>query len=91
MDIEDQVQYEEHHLADPDRIYLDLHDTQLVPDLAGKSIRVGDALLKRIRVGQPVAGVTRIVLETKVNSTLSVSLELRPCRMVVELHKSSNP
>lgn len=91
VDIEDQVQYEEHHLADPDRIYLDLHDTQLVPDLAGKSIRVGDALLKRIRVGQPVAGVTRIVLETKVNSTLSVSLELRPCRMVVELHKSSNP
>ncbi|HYW39589.1 MAG TPA: GAF domain-containing protein, partial [Terriglobales bacterium] len=68
LNLEDQVQYEAHRLANPDRIYFDLHDTQLASNLAWKSIEVGDALLKRIRVAQPVTGMTRIVLETKANT-----------------------
>ena len=87
LDLEDQVQYEAHRLAGPDRIYFDLHDTQLAADLAGKSIDVGDALINRIRVAQPVAGMTRIVLETKGNSNFSVSLEPNPYRLLVEVRK----
>jgi N-acetylmuramoyl-L-alanine amidase/putative methionine-R-sulfoxide reductase with GAF domain len=87
LDLEDQVQYEAHRLAGPDRIYFDLHDTQLAPELTAKLIDVGDAMLNRIRVAQPVAGMTRIVLETKANSNFSVSLESNPYRLVVEVHK----
>jgi N-acetylmuramoyl-L-alanine amidase len=87
LDLEDQVQYEAHRLAGPDRIYFDLRDTQLAPDLLGKSIEVGDAFVTRIRMAQPVAGMTRIVLETKVNSTFSVSLEPNPYRLLVEVRK----
>jgi hypothetical protein len=87
LNLEDQVQYEAHRLAHPDRIYFDLHDTQLASNLAWKSIEVGDALLQRIRVAQPVRGVTRIVLETKANTDFSVSLEPNPYRLVVELRK----
>jgi len=87
LDLEEQVQYEAHRLASPDRIYFDLHDTQLAPDLAGKSIEVGDALLARIRVAQPVPGVTRVVLEIKSDSNFSVSLEPNPYRLVVEVRK----
>ena len=92
LDLEDQVQYEAHRLAGPDRIYFDLHDTQLAPELTGKSIEIGDALLNRVRVAQPVAGMTRIVLETLGNSNFSVSLEPNPYRLVVEVRKiGSNP
>jgi hypothetical protein len=87
LNLEDQVQYEAHRLAHPDRIYFDLHDTQLASNLAWKSIEVGDAVLQRIRAAQPVKGVTRIVLETKVKTDFSVSLELNPYRLVVELRK----
>jgi len=87
LDLEDQVQYEAHRLAGPDRIYFDLRDTQLAPDLIAKSIDVGDTLVNRIRMAQPVAGMTRIVLETKPNSTFSVSLEPNPYRLVVEVRK----
>jgi N-acetylmuramoyl-L-alanine amidase/putative methionine-R-sulfoxide reductase with GAF domain len=87
LDLEDQVQYEAHRLAGPDRIYFDLRDTQLSPELIGKSIDVGDTFVGRIRVAQPVAGMTRIVLETKANSTFSVSLEPNPYRLVVEVRK----
>jgi N-acetylmuramoyl-L-alanine amidase/putative methionine-R-sulfoxide reductase with GAF domain len=91
LDLEDQVQYEAHRLTGPDRIYFDLHDTQLAPELASKSIDVGDALLSRIRVAQPVAGMTRVVLETKANPNFSVSLEPNPYRLVVELTKIGAP
>lgn len=87
LNLEDQVQYEVHRLANPDRIYLDLHDTQLDSQLAGKSFKVGDAVLKRIRVAQPVIGVTRIVLETKARSDFSVSMEPNPYRLVVEVRR----
>jgi N-acetylmuramoyl-L-alanine amidase len=87
LDLEDQVQYEAHRLAGPDRIYFDLRDTQLANDLIGKSIEVGERLVSRIRMAQPVAGMTRIVLETKLNSTFSVSLEPNPYRLVVEVRK----
>jgi N-acetylmuramoyl-L-alanine amidase len=87
VNLEDQAQYEAHRLANPDRIYFDLHHTQLASNLAWKSIEVGDALLKRIRVAQPVTGMTRIVLETKANTDFSVSLEPNPYRLVVEVRK----
>jgi N-acetylmuramoyl-L-alanine amidase/putative methionine-R-sulfoxide reductase with GAF domain len=87
LDLEDQVQYEAHRLAGPDRIYFDLRDTQLAPELVGASIDVGDTFVSRIRVAQPVAGMTRVVLQTKSDSTFSVSLEPNPYRLVVEVRK----
>ena len=87
LNLEDQVQYEAHRLANPDRIYFDLHDTQLASNLPRKSIEVDDALVKRIRVAQPVTGMTRMVLETMPHTDFSVSLETNPYRLVVEVRK----
>ena len=64
-----------------------MHDTSLAPEFAGKTIEIGDALLARVRVAQPVAGLTRVVLETRGNSNFSVSLEPNPYRLVVQVRK----
>lgn len=87
IDIQDQVQYEAHRIPNPERIYLDLHDTKLATALANQKISVDDALLRRVRVAQPMAGVTRVVLETKGAPDFSVSLEPNPYRLVVEVRK----
>ncbi len=87
IDLQDQVQYEAHRLANPERIYFDLHDTTLAAGLDNKSIAVQDALLVRVRVAQPVSGITRVVLETKNPSDYSVSLEQNPYRLVVEVRR----
>jgi N-acetylmuramoyl-L-alanine amidase/putative methionine-R-sulfoxide reductase with GAF domain len=87
LDLEDQVQYEAHRLANPDRIYFDLHDTSLAQGIEGKTIEIGDPLLARVRVAQPSPGLTRVVLETKGNSNYSVSLEPNPYRLVVQVRK----
>ncbi len=86
--MDDQVPYEVHRLMSPERIYFDLHDTVLAPELDGKTMEVGDASLVRVRMAQPVAGVTRIVLDTKDGSNFSVSMESSPYRLVVELRGS---
>ncbi|MGA8431629.1 MAG: N-acetylmuramoyl-L-alanine amidase [Candidatus Sulfotelmatobacter sp.] len=92
LDLQDQVQYEAHRLSSPDRIYFDLHDTVLAPEVSATSIEIGDALLNRIRVAQPLPSMTRVVLETRGNSNFSVSLETNPYRLVVEVRKiGSNP
>ena len=88
IDMEDQVPYEVHRLMSPERIYFDLHDTVLSHDLDGKTMDVGDASLSRVRIAQPVAGVTRIVLDTKDGANFSVSMESSPYRLVVELRGS---
>lgn len=88
IDMEDQVPYEVHRLMSPERIYFDLHDTVLSSELDGKTMDVGDASLTRVRIAQPVAGVTRVVLDTKDGSNFSVSMESNPYRLVVELRGS---
>src|SRR5713226_5565856 len=88
IDMEDQVPYEVHRLMSPERIYFDLHDTVLAHELDGKTMDVDDLSLTRVRVAQPVAGVTRIVLDTKDGSNFSVSMESSPYRLVVELRGS---
>ena len=87
LNVEDQVHYDTHRLANPDRIYFDLHNTELASNLAWKTFELDDAILKCIRVAQPVSGVTRVVLETKTNTDFSVRLEPNPYRLVVEVHK----
>jgi N-acetylmuramoyl-L-alanine amidase len=88
IDMEDQVPYEVHRLMSPERIYFDLHGTVLSPEIDGKTMDVGDASLTRVRIAQPVAGVTRVVLDTKDGSNFSVSMESSPYRLVVELRGS---
>lgn len=85
LDLEGQVQYEAHRLTSPDRIYFDLHNTQLAPDLAGKSIVAGDMPVSRIRIAQPVAGTTRVVLLTDHPSDFTVNLEANPYRLVIQV------
>ena len=89
IDLQGEVQYEAHRLADPDRIYFDLHGTALAQGLFGKTIEVGDSMLARVRVAQPRKGISRIVLETNGPSDFSVSVQSNPYRLVVEIRKAA--
>jgi N-acetylmuramoyl-L-alanine amidase/putative methionine-R-sulfoxide reductase with GAF domain len=88
VDLEDQVEYEAHALDNPPRMYFDLHDTRLAPGLANQVLAVNDdPFLKRIRMAQPVEGITRVVLETKQEAEFSFKLDRNPYRLTIEVHK----
>jgi N-acetylmuramoyl-L-alanine amidase/putative methionine-R-sulfoxide reductase with GAF domain len=89
LDLQDQVQYEEHTLDNPARVYVDLHDTKIAPDVS-KVKEIDDSLLKRVRMAQPTEGVSRVVLEMKDGAQFSgVRLDSNPYRLTIEVHKAT--
>jgi N-acetylmuramoyl-L-alanine amidase len=86
IDLENEVQYEAGRIADPDRIFFDLHDTKLASELVGKTFDVEDGFLKRIRVAQYQKGMTRVVLEVQDLAEYSAFLLPNPYRLIVDIH-----
>ena len=87
IEIEDQVQYETHTLDNPPRIYFDLFDTKMAHGLLNQGITVDDAFIKRIRMAQPSSGTTRVVLDTKGVTEVSVKPDSNPYRLTIDVHK----
>lgn len=87
VDLQDQIQYEAHTLDNPPRVYFDLQDTKMASGLLNQSISVDDSFLKRVRMAQPSPNVTRVVLETKGLSEVSVKLDPNPYRLTIDVHK----
>ena len=85
IDLQSEAEYETLRLVHPDRICFEFHDTALAPSLNAKRIEVGDDLLQKIRVAPPLRGVTRIVLDTKAVPDLSLRMERKPYRLVIEM------
>jgi N-acetylmuramoyl-L-alanine amidase len=87
IDLEDEVKYEAGRVSGPDRIFFDLHDAKLAPELIGKSFDVnGDGLLKKVRVAQFSLTMTRVVLEVDSLAEYSAFLLPNPYRLIIDIH-----
>src|SRR4029453_12959803 len=62
IELENGVQYTSGRIANPDRIYFDLHAAKLTPQLAHSKIRTEGTILSAVRVAQNPMGVVRAVL-----------------------------
>lgn len=76
-----------HRLHAPERIYFDVQDSQLAPELKYKSFQIGDGIVERIRVASPQNGVSRVVLDTIGEREFSTSVSTEPYRITVEVKK----
>ncbi len=86
IDLEQQVKYEAGRVPDPDRIFFDLHDTRLAPELVGKSLDVDDGFLHKVRVAQYKRGLTRVVLEVDEVAEYSAFFLPNPDRLIIDIH-----
>ena len=86
IDVDREVKYEAGRVANPDRIFFDLPDTNLASVLIGKSFDVQDGFLKKIRVAQYQPGYTRVVLEVADVSDYSAFLLPNPYRLIIDIH-----
>ena len=89
IDIEDSVQYVSGRIANPDRIYFDLHAARLSPAMARGNVRVSGNLLTKVRVAQNQAGVVRVVLDVNGVKDYAVSLKTKPPRLIIELYSTA--
>ncbi|MEO6120227.1 MAG: N-acetylmuramoyl-L-alanine amidase [Terriglobales bacterium] len=86
IDLEEEVKYETGRVPGPDRIFFDLHDTKLASELVGKSFEVGDGFLRKIRIAQFNASLTRVVLEVDEVAEYSAFLLPNPYRLIIDIH-----
>ncbi|MFI5098525.1 MAG: N-acetylmuramoyl-L-alanine amidase [Candidatus Acidiferrales bacterium] len=89
IELEDSVQYASGRIANPDRIYFDLHAARLSPNVARGNVQVSGNLLSKVRVAQNQAGVVRVVLDVNGVQDYAASLLKRPTRLVIELYSIS--
>ena len=87
IDLGDQVQYQAARVENPDRIFFDLHDARLAPQLEGKSFNItDDGFLTRIRAAQFSGDVTRVVLDVHEVAEYSAFLLPNPYRLIIDIH-----
>jgi len=89
IDLEDAVQYVSGRIANPDRIYFDLHAARLSRALVKNKIHVSGDLLTQVRVAQNQGGVVRVVLDVNGVRDYAASLMHKPSRLVIELYGTS--
>ncbi len=86
IDLEHGTKFESQRIENPDRIFFDLLNTRLDPNLAGKTFDVSDGLLKDIRTAQFKAGRARVVLDLDELSEFDASLLENPPRLIIDIH-----
>lgn len=86
IDLEDTVQYTSARIANPDRIFFDLHAARLTPEVARGNIEVSGNLLTAVRVAQNHSGVVRVVLDVKGVKEYAATLLNNPPQLVIMLY-----
>jgi N-acetylmuramoyl-L-alanine amidase len=80
------IRFEGYQLANPDRIYFDLHDVKLA-DAKG-NVFDSEGLISHVRLSNYAAGVTRVVFDLRQPATFSAKLVEQPERLVIEIRRA---
>src|SRR4051794_39810728 len=86
IDVDTEVKYEAGRIPAPDRIFFDIYNIKLAPELMGKSFDVNDGFLRKVRVAQYQRGLTRVVLEVDDVADYSAFLLPNPYRLIIDIH-----
>src|SRR6266704_147894 len=89
IDLEDSVQFVSGRIANPDRIFFDLHSARLTPEVARGNIRVEGGLLTAVRVAQNHNGVVRVVLDVNGVKDYAAVLAGNPPQLLIDLYGNS--
>ena len=79
------------HLHKPDRLYIDLMQTQLAPGWQHHQYRVNDGRLHTVRLAQHRVGVVRVVLDLHKVKHYEIFTLPKPYRIVVDLQNADIP
>jgi N-acetylmuramoyl-L-alanine amidase len=91
--LEGPAKWQSELLKDPARIYFDLENTQLAPEMLGKSreglaIPVNDGLVSRVRVGQREQSAARVVIDLAAAAEYSAVLSpAEPYRLMIVVRR----
>jgi N-acetylmuramoyl-L-alanine amidase len=89
IDLEDTVQYSSARIRNPDRIFFDIHDARLTPEVAKAAIRIDGDLLTGVRAAQNHTGIVRVVLDVNGVKDYNATLQDNPPELIIDLYPNS--
>jgi N-acetylmuramoyl-L-alanine amidase len=89
LSLDREVPYREERLAGPSRVFFDLKDAQVAPELKDAVIRYTTDAVKQIRVGRHPDNIVRVVLDLEEVKKYSVFTMYNPFRLVVDCEPNS--
>jgi N-acetylmuramoyl-L-alanine amidase len=91
LDLDGAAQHAIGRLQKPDRLYIDLMQTQLAADWQHPQLQINDARLHTVRLAQHRVGVVRVVLDLRQVNHHDVFTLSKPYRIVIDLQSDPNP
>jgi N-acetylmuramoyl-L-alanine amidase len=95
IDLEDVVHYNSGRLENPERIFFDLREARLTPEVAREvaheNANVDGDVLTAIRVAQNHSGVVRIVLNVNRVKEYVASVSPNPPQLLIDLYRKQPP
>ena len=88
LEFDREVEYYTERIGGPARVYFDLRNAQLTPELANKVLTYPSDVVKKIRVGRHPE-LVRVVLDVEDASTHSVSTLDSPFRLVIDVQRAA--
>ncbi|MGJ5816571.1 N-acetylmuramoyl-L-alanine amidase [Paludibaculum fermentans] len=91
LEVSSEVKYKFEKLTNPDRLFVDLSETRMrLNDKAFYTVKVGDKLVKQIRVAQKDPRVMRIVLDLEGPVEQEISVLANPTRIIIEVRPTGS-
>ena len=92
IDIGQLREYHSNRLIEPDRVYIDIYETQLNPILHGKTILVDNGYIRSIRIAQKNKSTVRMVVDLDFDLTdrYQVWHLFDPFRIVIDIFPKKN-
>ena len=86
IELDGEVSFHDELITGPDRVFIDLAGTRIVPPLVDRTLRFGgdDDVIRQIRIGRHPNRTTRVVLDAVGVASYSVYSLYNPYRLVVD-------
>ncbi len=91
IELDREVVYVSERIANPDRVFFDLRNTQFDAAMTSKIESVVGTRLTTLRVGRPDGQATRVVLELAGSPRHSVFVLYHPYRLVIDVESETAP
>lgn len=89
LELDREVAYFEQQLSGPARVFFDLRNVQVVPELKDKVLSFNSDVVNKIRVGRHPDNVVRVVLDLDDVAKYSVFTLYNPFRLVIDTERTA--
>src|SRR4030067_2531895 len=89
IDLSSPVTFQEKYLPNPDRLFIDIHNTRITTEI--NPIHIGDGVVTQVRTGQHDKETVRVVIDLSAKAGYKILPLTSPDRLVIDILRDAVP